>query len=90
MTQHPRIIFTGQADGWMLTITVRAALDRWIMKFDYTKSLQLKTRTGAWLHPGRWDPTQYGPESGSEARTIAETWLRNHPVPAPGAAGVAP
>lgn len=90
MTEHTRQIFTGPADGWYLTITFRAGLDRWMVTFKFAKGERLKTRTGAWFHAGSWDPTQWRPDSGSEARAIAEAWLRDHPVPATGAAGVTP
>lgn len=90
MTQHTRQIFTGSADSWDLAISVRAGLGRWMVTFEFRRNGQVKTRTGAWLNLGRWDSTRYNPEPGSEARAIAEAWLRDHPVPAPGAAGVTP
>ena len=77
-------IHTGPADGWHLVITARAGLARWIVKFQYTKNGQAKTRAGAWLACGRWVSTQFSPDGGSEARAIAEAWLRAHPVPVPG------
>jgi hypothetical protein len=80
-------IYTGPADGWGLVITARAGLARWIVKFEYTRRGQIKTRTGAWLDFRAWDSTRYSPDHSSEARTIAEAWLRANPVPAPGAGG---
>ena len=77
-------IYTGPADGWQLVITARAGLARWIVKFEYTKNGQAKTRTGAWLARGSWVVFQFSPELGSEARAIAEAWLLANPVPVPG------
>ena len=82
-------IYTGLADGWGLVITARPALGQWIVKFEYTRNGQTKTRTGAWLARGAWDPTRYSPDHSSEARAIAESWLKANPVPVPGA-GVKP
>ena len=79
-----RTIYTGPADGWGLAITARAGLARWIVKFEYTKNGQAKTRTGAWMARGSWVGTQFSPELGSEARAIAEAWLLANPVPMPG------
>ncbi len=90
MTEHTRQIFTGPADGWDLAISVRAGLGRWMVTFEFRKPPQLKTRTGAWFHSGYWSTVRWRPDPGSEARAIAEAWLHDHPVPAPGAAGVAP
>jgi hypothetical protein len=81
---NARSIYTGPADGWGLVITARPALGRWIVKFEYTKNGQAKTRTGAWLACGRWVSTRFSPDGGSDARAIAEAWLKAHPVPAPG------
>ena len=77
-------IYSGPADGWHLAISARAALDRWIVKFEYTKNDQAKTRTGAWSARGFWVGTRYHPGHGSEARAIAEAWLLVNPVPVPG------
>jgi hypothetical protein len=83
MTTHT--IYSGPADGWQLTITARAGLGRWIVQFRYTKNVQAKTRTGAWMARGFWLGTQFSPDEGSDARTIAEAWLLANPVPVPGA-----
>ena len=83
MTTHA--IYNGPADGWHLAITACAGLTRWIVKFEYTKNGQAKTRTGAWLACGRWVSTQFSPDGGSDARAIAEVWLLANPVPVPGA-----
>ena len=77
-------IYTGPADGWNLAITARAGLARWIVKFEYTKNGQAKTRTGAWMARGFWVGTQFSPDGGSDARAIAEAWLLANPVPGVG------
>ncbi len=79
MTTH--IIYAGPADGWNLAITARPALGRWIVKFEFTKSNRKKIRVGAWLADKRWHPTLWSPGLGSEARAIAESWLKANPVP---------
>ena len=67
-----------------LLVTARAGLARWIVKFEYTRKGQTKTRTGAWFARGAWDPTRYSPDEGSEARAIAEAWLLANSVPGVG------
>ena len=79
-----RTIYTGPADGWGLAITARAALGRWSVKFEFTKSNRKKIRVGAWLADKRWHPTLWFPGLGSDARAIAEAWLLANPVPVPG------
>ena len=87
MTTHT--IYTGPADGWHLTITAHAGLARWIVRFEHTKGSRVKSRVGTWLAAGRWHTALWSPYLGSEARAIAEAWLRTHPVPVPGV-GVKP
>jgi hypothetical protein len=86
---NTRTIYTGLADGGHLTITARAGLARWVLEFAFIRNGPSKMRTGVWLAAGRWDSTRWSPDLGSEARAIAESWLRAHPVPVPGA-GVQP
>ena len=77
-------IYTGSADGWHLTITARAGLGRWVLEFAFIKNGPSKKRTGVWLAGGRWDPSRWLPDHGSDARAIAEAWLLANPVPVPG------
>ena len=84
-TLHTLTIYSGPADGWHLAITARAAsTGRWSVKFEFTKSNRKEIRVGAWLADRRWHPTLWSPDLGSEARAIAEAWLKANPVPVPG------
>jgi len=83
-------IYTGQADGWHLVISARAALGRWALKFSFNSaSNRRELKHTSWLDGVGWKNTEWRPPLGSEARAIAEAWLQAHPVPAPGA-GVKP
>ena len=83
-------IYTGPADGWHLTITARAALDRWALKFSFTStSGRTEAERTTWSRATGWNPKTWHPLPGSEVRAIAEAWLRANPVPVPGA-GVRP
>ena len=84
-------IYTGQADGWHLVISARAALGRWVLKFSFTSASggRREQKHTSWLDGVGWKKTEWRPLLGSEACAIAEGWLQDHPVPAP-RAGVKP
>jgi hypothetical protein len=77
-------IYTGPADGWHLTITARAAVGRWALKFTYsTTSGRKKDRHTTWIDKIGWGLRQWQPLADSETRAIAEAWLKANPVPVP-------
>jgi len=87
---NTRTVYTGTADGWGLAITARPAMGRWVLKFAYsTTSGRKKVEHTTWIDRIGWGLRQWQPLPDSEARAIAEAWLRAHPVPVPGA-GVQP
>ena len=83
-------IYSGPASGWHLTITARAAMDRWALKFVFSSnSGRTKVEHTTWSRAGGWNPRAWQPMPGTDARVIAEAWLVANPVPVPGA-GVKP
>ena len=78
-------VYNGPADGWHLAITARAAIGRWALKFTYSTTQRKKDRHTTWINGIGWGLRQWQPLADSEARAIAEAWLRANPVPVPGA-----
>lgn len=80
-----RTIYTGPAEGWHLTITTRAAMGRWALKFAFTStSGRTKVEHTTWSRASGWNPKAWHPLPGSETCVIAEAWLLANPVPVPG------
>ena len=78
-------IYTGPADGWNLDITARATMDRWALKFTFTStSNRTEAEYTTWSRASGWNPKAWQPLPGSDARAIAEAWLKANPVPVPG------
>jgi hypothetical protein len=75
-----------------LRVAARPALGRWVVRWRW--STGLADRYGVWLPTQRWNLREWQPTMGFlvplEAVNAVEAWLRAHPMPAFGTAGVKP